>query len=184
MHSMRALFVGIVLVNADSFSSPEIQRSLLPRSRQTLLAKTHGFAVEGLNSRSHGDNQGLHRVVLVAKESSEHEEISTSQTFSLLCSQVSQSATAAVVPATLRLRGGALRTFFRGAVSLPTFLLSLLVVHKCVTDTLSQYTRTTGVPYSANTVAILGEVIKVSSTFCAGLMSETGFDQPIRALIS
>ena len=43
---------------------------------------------------------------------------------------------------------------------LPTLLLGLLVAHKCVTDTLSQYTRTTGTPYSATTVAILGELIK------------------------
>eukprot|EP00613_Pedinella_sp_CCMP2098_P075481 CAMPEP_0171952992 /NCGR_PEP_ID=MMETSP0993-20121228/93739_1 /TAXON_ID=483369 /ORGANISM="non described non described, Strain CCMP2098" /LENGTH=278 /DNA_ID=CAMNT_0012598571 /DNA_START=128 /DNA_END=961 /DNA_ORIENTATION=- len=53
------------------------------------------------------------------------------------------------------------RFFFGVAVSLPTLLLGLLVVHKCVTDTLSQYTRTSGIPYSANTVAILGEIVKV-----------------------
>ena len=44
---------------------------------------------------------------------------------------------------------------------LPTLLLSLLVVHKCGTDSLSRFTRNTGVPYSATTVAILGEIVKV-----------------------
>lgn len=34
-------------------------------------------------------------------------------------------------------------------------------MHKCVTDGLSRYTRTTGVAYSATTVAILGELVKV-----------------------
>lgn len=44
---------------------------------------------------------------------------------------------------------------------LPQLLLGLLVVHKCGTDSLSRFTRSTGVPYSATTVAILGELIKV-----------------------
>jgi hypothetical protein len=46
-------------------------------------------------------------------------------------------------------------------VSLPTLLISTLVLHKCGTDVLSHYTRTNGVPYSATTVAVLGEFIKV-----------------------
>jgi hypothetical protein len=46
-------------------------------------------------------------------------------------------------------------------VPLPAILLALLVVHKCITDSLSQYTRTTGVAYSATTASILGEAVKV-----------------------
>ena len=64
----------------------------------------------------------------------------------------------------LERRGGAasgptpIRVF---GVPLPAVLLGLLVVHKCATDSLSQYTRTTGVAYSATTASILGEAVKV-----------------------
>jgi len=44
---------------------------------------------------------------------------------------------------------------------LSTIFLVLLVVHKCLTDGLSRYTRISGIAYSATTVAILGEVAKV-----------------------
>lgn len=55
---------------------------------------------------------------------------------------------------------------------LPQVLLCLLVIHKCGTDCLSRYTRSSGVPYSATTVAILGEVVKVPILACAIMIFE------------
>ena len=78
------------------------------------------------------------------------------------------SATGRSYDAALERRGGAaasgpqpIRVF---GVPLPAILLALLVVHKCATDLLSQYTRTTGVAYSATTASILGEAVKVGFT--------------------
>lgn len=44
---------------------------------------------------------------------------------------------------------------------LSTVLLVLMVSHKCVTDGLSRFTRTSGVPFSANMVSILSEFVTV-----------------------
>lgn len=44
---------------------------------------------------------------------------------------------------------------------LSTFFLVLMVCHKCLTDGLSRVTRTTGVPYSATTASLLGELVTV-----------------------
>lgn len=56
---------------------------------------------------------------------------------------------------------GGVSGWIRRRIPLPAFFLVALVLHKCFTDLISQFTRTTGTPYSATTVAILGEVIKV-----------------------
>jgi len=55
---------------------------------------------------------------------------------------------------------------------LSTFFLVLLVGHKCLTDGFSRYTRMSGVPYSATTAAILGEVVKIPVLFVAILIFE------------
>ena len=55
---------------------------------------------------------------------------------------------------------------------LPVVLLSLLVVHKCVTDGLSRFTRMSGVPYSATTASIIGELVKIPILTIAILIFE------------
>merc|ERR1712070_123052 len=57
-------------------------------------------------------------------------------------------------------------------LSTANLFLVLTVLHKCVTDVLSQYTRAHGEPYSAATAAILGELVKVPIL----VLAITGFE--------
>jgi len=55
---------------------------------------------------------------------------------------------------------------------LSNVLVALIVTHKCACDALSRFTRVTGVPYSASTAAVLGEIVKIPVISLAVLVFE------------
>jgi len=69
---------------------------------------------------------------------------------------------------------------------LSQLLLVLVVSHKCATDGLSSFTRTSGVPYSASVVSILGELVTVPVLLGTILAFEgrTGLPKALRLAVS